>query len=653
MNLYKTLFLKTTLLFLCAGGYATARDQLSIESPDGMTRVSLNWPAGELIYRISHKEKTFLEDSPLGLKTSLGDFSQQLTYVSSATAKIEESYELDRAKVSHVDYVASELNAVFVNGNRDTLNVIFRVSDRDVAFSYRIASREGKSNIRIFEELSGFNLPDEATTYITPQALPMTGWMETKPSYEEEYTLNEAMGKPSAYGVGYTFPALFKWKDNGWLLISETGTDSRYPGCRLGEGTDTGLYHVTFPQEGENNGIGINYAAQALPARTPWRTVTLGESLKPIVESTVAFDLVEEAYKPAVGYRPGRAAWSWIVWQDDSINYEDQLKYIDLAAALDFEYVLIDNHWDLRIGRDRIRALVDYAGDRGVEVILWYNSNGYWNEAPQTPKHRMNNIVARQQEMAWLRDTGVKGIKVDFLGGDKQETIKLYEEILTDANNYGLAVNFHGCTLPRGWERMYPNYVSSEAVLASENLVFRQDAMDKHAMNATVLPFTRNTAGAMDFGPLFLNKKLSRDQKGGTVRSTTDAFELATAVLYFSPVQHFGLTPDNLDQPGHVLDFIRAVPTVWDETLYIGGTPEDYCALARKKGERWYIAVVNGEKKKKQVELELPMLAGKRVKLLYDRKDTSAGIKEVKIGKDGIFKVSMLPEGGAVLYGSR
>ncbi|MDN3595992.1 glycoside hydrolase family 97 protein [Zunongwangia endophytica] len=646
----KLLRIQLFLALVFLGNLLTAQIG-EIKSPDGQISLKLNENNGKISYDIYYADSSFLDDSPLGLKTSLGDFSSNLEYVSSEINSIEDSYELKKAKVSHVDYKANELVAKFVNENEDSLFVYFRVSNRDVAYSYQLKSKAGRSNIKILEEISGFHLPDGATSYITPQALPMTGWSETKPSYEEEYTLSEKLGKASEYGVGYTFPALFKLGEKGWILISETGVDSSYPGSRLSESTDDGLFSIKFPQKGENNSIGDTFAAMAMPAKTPWRTITLGETLKPIVESTVAFDLVEQKYEPSIDYQMGRATWSWIVWQDNSINYDDQIKYIDMASMLGFEYVLIDNWWDNNIGYERMEELVKYAQSKNVDVLLWYNSNGYWNEAPQTPQDKMNNIASRKKEMEWLQKIGVKGLKVDFFGGDKQTTMKLYEDILTDANEYGLGITFHGCTIPRGWEKMYPNYVTSEAVLASENLIFGQEALDKHALNATILPFTRNAIGAMDFAPVFLNQKMSRDQQNGTIRSTTDAFELATSILYFSPIQHFGLTPNNLEeQPDYVLDFIREVPTVWDETIYIGGEPEDYCALARRKGDKWYIAVVNAKKEKRKIELELPMLAGKELKHLFDEKNKTAGYKTSKIRKNGTLKIELQPEGGAVLY---
>lgn len=649
-NNFKNFFL---FVLVFANTLVFSQSGSSVKSPNGKLKVTLNLNEnGTPMYGVNLNGEIFLEDSPLGMKTSLGDFSENLEFVNNRERKISESYEMDRAKVSKVDYHANELVSTLINSNRDTLKIIFRISDRDVAFSYKVIGGQNQTKIRIHEENTAFNLPDYTTTYITPQARPMTGWENTKPSYEEEYTLNEKMDEPSEYGVGYTFPALFKLAENGWILISETGVHGQYVGARLGEGNAQGLYKLEFPQAGENNGIGETFPSMALPAQTPWRTITVGETLKPIVESTVAFDVVKPLYEASEDYQMGRATWSWIVWQDNSINYEDQVKFIDLAANLNFEYVLIDNWWDKNIGYDRMEELVKYACSKKVNVILWYNSNGYWNNAPQTPQDRMNRAYNRKKEMKWMQDIGVKGIKVDFFGGDKQTTMQLYEDILSDANDYGLGVTFHGCTLPRGWQRMFPNFVTSEAVLASENLVFRQEALDKHAQNATILPFTRNAVGAMDFAPVFLNDRLSRDQNEGTVRKTTDAFELATSVLYFSPVQHFGLTPDNLEEePGFVLEFLREVPTTWDETVFVAGVPGEYCVIARRKAEKWYVVAVNGQKEEKNLAVDLPMLTGKNLHMIYDKKDRSAGEKQVKMRNTQV-ELKLLPEGGALLIGS-
>lgn len=284
---------------------------------------------------------------------------------------------------------------------------------------------------------------------------------------------------------------------------------------------------------------------------------------------------------------------------DNNTTFPVQKQYIDFSARMGYETILVDALWDTQIGKDKIAELAQYGTEKGVGLYLWYNSNGYWNDAPQGPRGMMDNSIIRRKEMAWLKEIGIKGIKVDFFGGDKQVTMKLYEDILNDANDFGLMVIFHGCTLPRGWERMYPNYASSEAVLASENLHFGQASCDKEAMNASIHPFIRNTVGSMDFGGSALNKFYNSDNtpNKGSKRITSDVFALATAVLFQSGVQHFALAPNNLtDAPDWAVKFMKEVPTTWDEVRFLDGYPGKYVILARRKGTKWYIAGVNAQK---------------------------------------------------------
>jgi hypothetical protein len=400
----------------------------------------------------------------------------------------------------------------------------------------------------------------------------------------------------------------------------------------------------------ENNGNGTVGPAFALPGATPWRTITIGETLKPIVETTVPWDVVKPLYETTHDYKFGKGTWSWILWQDNSINYDDQVRYVDLAAAMNFQYVLIDNWWDKNIGHERMEKLIKYAQEKGVDVFLWYSSSGYWNDIEQGPVNRMDNPIIRKKEMKWLKSQGVKGIKVDFFGGDKQETMRLYEAILSDADDHGLMVIFHGCTLPRGWERMYPNHVGSEAVLASENLVFNQYSCDEEAFNACLHPFIRNTVAFMEYGGTFLNKRMNKGNNGGSTRRTTDAFQLATAVLFQNPIQNFALAPNNLtDAPPVALDFLKKVPVTWDETRYIDGYPGKYVVLARRHGNRWYITGINAGKQPLKLKLNLPMIAGKKVDFYSDDKQRSLQKAPALIKDNGIAEITLQPEGGFVL----
>ncbi len=468
----------------------------------------------------------------------------------------------------------------------------------------------------------------------------MHGFAGTSPSYETSYTLDDQLGK-NGWGQGYTFPCLFRERNDGWVLISETGVDSKYVASRL-LGESDGTYRIGFPQPGEMNGQGSTSASIALPGNTPWRTITLGNTLAPIVETTVPFDLVQPKYAASKDYAKeyGKGTWSWIMMMDNYTRYDEQKRYIDFAAAMGYQSVLIDALWDTQIGKEKIAELAEYGKSKGVAIYLWYNSNGSWNYAPQGPRGYMDNSIARKEEMKWMQKVGIRGIKVDFFGGDKQPMMQLYEDILSDANEYGLMVIFHGCTLPRGWERMYPNYAASEAVLASENLHFGQGACDNEALNACIHPFVRNTVGSMDFGGSALNKYYGRDNQHGSKRVTSDVYALATAVLFQSPVQHFALAPNNLeDAPAWAIDFMKKVPTTWDEVKFIDGYPGEYVIIARRSGEHWYIACVNASKKPLDKKISLPMLdANKEVTIYSDDAKQVGKVTRTKLNKNKIIR---------------
>ena len=642
---------KQAFLFLLALGASPLwAQEASVSGPDQQLRVNVSVENGAPLYSVTYKGKTILEPSPLGFVANIGDFSQGMTYVEQKKRTIEETYTLDRIKKSTVNYHANELTVTFQNADRQPMDVTFRVSNNDLAFRYELPRYGDTGSIVIRREATGFDFPSYTTTFLAPQSDPMVGWKRTKPSYEEEYAADAPLTQRSQFGHGFTFPCLFRIGDDGWALVSETGVDSRYCASRLSDATADGLFSIAFPMPEENNGNGTVAPGFALPGATPWRTITVGDNLKPIVETTVPWDVVTPRFSTEHTYKYGKGTWSWIVWQDASINYDDQVRYIDLAAAMDFQYVLIDNWWDTNIGYERMEQLVDYAHSKNIDVFLWYSSSGYWNDIVQGPTNRMDNPIVRKQEMKWLKKIGVKGIKVDFFGGDKQETMRLYEAILSDADDYGLMVIFHGCTIPRGWERMYPNYVGSEAVLASENLVFDQHFDDLEAFNACLHPFIRNTVGCMEFGGTFLNKRYNRTNDGGTTRRTTDVFQLATAVLFQNPIQNFAITPNNLtDAPRLALDFLKEVPTTWDETVFLDGYPGKYCVLARRHGDRWYIAGINAQKEPLKLKLALPMLReGDRVAFYSDTKNHEPQLEQKTIQKPDETSVTIQPEGGIV-----
>ena len=655
---------------LLLGALGAQAGNYTVKSPDGKLAVNVSCEGGRASYTVDYEGKRMLSPSALGLVANYGDFSQKLSMGALKGGEVRHlSYNMSRIKKSHIRKDAVEATIGFLNEKKDSMTLHLHVSNNDIAYKYEM-SRPKKDNpkaVIIYNEVSGFNFPEKTTTFLCPQITPMTGWERTKPSYEEEYTPDAQMNVKSQFGVGYTFPCLFKVGSDGWVLVSETGVSSAYPGSRLSDYEPGKGYTIAFPQKGENNGFGSEYAGIPLPGETPWRTITVGSSLAPIVETTIPYDVVEPLYEASQQYKPSRYTWSWLIWQDGSINYDDQVKMIDVAAAQEYEAVLVDALWDKQIGRKRIEELSKYAKSKKVSLMLWYNSNGFENDAPQTPRQIMNNAIARKKEMAWMKKIGVVGIKVDFFGGDKQETMKLYEDILSDANDYGLEVIFHGCTLPRGWERMYPNYVSSEAALASENVYFTDYHAKKEAFEMTMHPFSRNAVASFDWGGVMMNKYFSKDNKSRHQRFTSDIFEMATAITNQSSVNCICLYPNNLqDVPQWELDWLKNVPTDWEDTRFVAGYPTKYAVIARKAGNlngsgaalsagKWFVGGLNATDKPLALTLDLPMFAGKTVTYLTDQpkkkgeKFFTSVKKTLKVGKDGKAKVVIQPNGGIII----
>ena len=650
------------LAFMTANVWA---EDVKIASPDGKVNVTVTDQGGIPTYMITYDGRVMLKPSRLGLKASIGDFTAGITIKGQKQNRIDQNYEMTRIKTSQVHYVATEAVIAMQNAQGWPLTVTFRVSNHDVAFRYTLHRGQNDTPrcALVYSETSAFNFPQHTTTFICPQSKPMDGWERTKPSYEEEYKADAAMDLPSQYGQGYTFPCLFHVGNDGWVLVSETGTGSNYVGCHLSDYQKDLGYTIAFPNQDEMNGMGSPYAGIPLPGSTPWRTITMGTTLKPIVETTIPYDLVEPLYQPTHKYKPGRYTWSWLIWQDESCNYDDQVQFVDLAATMGYEYCLVDALWDQRIGREGIEKLSRYACSKGVRLMLWYNSNGMWNDAPQSPVGCMNTSWAREREMKWMEENRIAGIKVDFFGGDKQEMMKLYEDILVDANRHGLQVIFHGCTLPRGWERMYPNYVASEAMLASENVYFTEHHARQEGFELCTYPFTRNAVGSADWGGVLMNTHMSRDNKSRHPRYTSNVFEMASALIMQSSINAVVLCPNNLSelQPFE-LDFLRELPTTWDETRFLDGYPTRYVALARRHGNKWYVGALNGTQEPISMTLDLSMFANQTMTCLTDQplkkskkaQDNAQQLptpvqKQLKVPQDGKVQITIQPMGGIII----
>jgi alpha-glucosidase len=470
-----------------------------------------------------------------------------------------------------------------------------------------------------------------------------TWWEQTNPAYEEHYEKGIKVGTPSTLKAGWVYPALFQAGDT-WVAITEAAVGDAYCATRLQSESPGGKYRVGFPDKREvmtENGLLPQFR---LPYASPWRIIAIG-SLKTITESTLGTDLAlpEQIHAKAFA-KNGKASWSWINSKDDFITYEEQKKYIDFAAGMKWQYCLIDVNWDRKIGYEKIKELADYAATKNVGLLLWYNSAGDWNTVKYTPKNLLLTHDSRKAEFSRLKAMGIKGVKIDFFAGDGRSVMKYYGDILKDAADQQLMVNFHWATLPRGLHRTYPNLMTAEAVRGFEMVTFGQEDADKEAAHCATLPFTRNLFDPMDFTPVNLYK-IQTPVK----RKTTPAFELALSVLFQSGIQHFAESPEGMAHvPANVQQFLKDLPSTWDDIKFIEGFPGDYVVLARRAGNRWYIAGINAAVTARTIKLPLTLFGKKGAALITDAEKEDAFFSARQISnKDAT--ITIKPSGGFVM----
>ncbi|WP_134090240.1 glycoside hydrolase family 97 protein [Olivibacter sp. XZL3] len=632
------LFVSSLLHWAC-----TSSSNAVLKSPDGSLSLTYQLDdKGQLWYQLSRNDTIVLDSSQLGAVLSEADFSEKLKLTSDSLYEgISDDYVMLNAKRKQNHYRANGLVLKLQNEAGRRCDIIFQLANDGLAFRYFFADI-GRST-KVEKELTSYHLPAGSKAWLQPVAIAKSGWEQTNPSYEEHYEQDIPVGTPEKTGTGWVYPSLFK-SGNSWLLITEAALDSSYCATRLAAQSPGGIYRVAFPDSKEEITKDGVLPHSDKPFYSPWRVVTVG-GLSTLVESTLGTDVASPAKGEIPAFvKPGKAAWSWINSKDDFITYDEQKRYIDFAAQMKWQYCLIDVNWDDKIGYDKIAELARYADQKGVGLILWYNSAGDWNTVKYTPKGKLLTHSDRIREFDRLKQMGVKGIKVDFFGGDGQSVIKYYQDILDDAADYQLLVNFHGATLPRGWARTYPHLMTAEAVRGFEMVTFGQEDADKEATHAAMLPFTRNAFDPMDFTPMNLYKIQSHVQ-----RKTTSAFELATSVLFLSGIQHYAESPSGMAHIAEgVQDLLRTLPDSWDDIKFIEGYPGKYVVVARKSGESWYVAGINGEEQAKELKLRLSFVEGKQGELFADEQD-GTGISQQTITATNEVAVSMKASGGFLM----
>ncbi len=586
----------------CATDRAAAENTWSVTSPDGQIVLTLRLQAqpaqSSLAYEVRCAGEPVVDPSPLGIARRDQPFDAGLTFkTASPVAAHDSAYRLLHGKRREVrDHYNGQV-LEFENPAGARLELHLRAYDDGVAFRYRFPEQDHEVHT-VLEEETGFQLPKGSRVW----AMPFDEPNKYNPAYENFWQDAIAAGTPSPTHAGWTFPLLFHTPGNRWGLITEAALDGTYCGGRLASLAPGGLYKIRFPEPGEGNDTGTVEPSSTLPWATPWRLIVAGTSPGTIVETM----LVESLNPPSVvtdtsWIKPGRVSWSWLFDPDSPQDGSKLRKFVDLAADMDWEYTLVDANWDI-MRNGTIHDLIAHAASRNVGVMLWYNSGGAHNIVTERPRGMMDLRAVRRYEFERLAKWGVKGVKIDFFQSDKQDVIRLYHEILQDAADYRILVNFHGCTLPRGWSRTYPHLMTMEAVRGEENYQFEPRFPAYAPRHNATLPFTRNAVGPMDYTPVML-----RDNNNPLV--TTPGHEIALAVVFESSLLHFAGGPEEyLSLPEIPRRFLRSIPVVWDETCYLAGEPGQYVALARRSGTTWYVGGINGRAQPLPLDLDLVAL---------------------------------------------
>ena len=639
------------LMHSCSGD----KPPWKLSSPDNDLTAEVWLDAGVLMYRVTGRDGTdefeLVRPSPLGLERSDASFSGGLRWIeASKSAIVDQSYTLVHGKRSSCRDHARERTLTLENRAGNRLQLVLRAYKDGIAFRYRFPEEES-SEVRITGEITSFHLPAEGRAFMQPHD-EAGQWT---PAYETFYQRDLGIGTASPSPAGWSFPALFEIHGgHWWVLLTEAALDRHCFGARLDSNAPEGRYKIRMPDAAEGQGTGPVEPVSTLPWTLPWRVLLIGKSAGDIVESSLITHLNPPGTAENTDWiRPGRVSWSW--WSaQDSPRDPDQLKtFVDLAAEMGWEYSLVDANWNY-VDEAEIRDLAAYAAAKGVGLLFWYNSGGPHNIVTEAPRDRLSNRASRRREFQWLKALGAVGVKVDFFQSDKQTIISHYLDILEDAAEARLMVNFHGCTLPRGWSRTYPHLMSMEAVRGAECYIFDSSYPEKAPWHNTVLPFTRNAVGPMDYTPVTFSENVYP-------HLTRSGHELALAVVFESGWQHFAdrvKTYRDLDEP--VKAFLKWVPASWDDIRFLAGEPGRFVVLARRSGRSWAIGAINGGEEPVTINTDLPFLeqSGYSALEIYDGADprrlesrqytlTSPASLEREIPPRGGFVIRLQPGGAA------
>ncbi len=657
-----------------------------LSSPDGRGSIEIIntnlspslsfYPNSEsLYYKVYFDGITILEWSPLGIDYENINFYSDLELVSITEKLDHDKYTLAHGKKSSVDEIYKEYVLRFKNKSQKVIELLFRLQNNGIGFRYRIPAQDGISaKGKIIKEYSGFRFPKDSDIY--QQEYQEAS--KVSPAYEYYFTKGKTgdddSGKATIRSIfqpivgftglvifgsdGWAFPALIETPSKQFVLLTEAGLTPQYAGTHLDIDTKTGLYTIAFPSPKEGQGVGEVIPTASLPFQSTWKILGIGD-LKSITESTIVTDFSEHLDPIFNNQIPswiksGKSSWDWWSYLETG-DLERQKKYASSAGDFGWEYVLVDanwNKWNNGNPEPQIKELVEFAGQKNVSVILWYNSGGPTNAVTEEPRDRLFDKEIRRKEFAKLKEWGIKGIKIDFWQSDKQMMIQKYIDVLRDAAEFNLLINFHGATMPRGWERQYPNLMTVEAVKGAEWYRFPVFPGPSSKDNV-YYNYTRNVVGPMDYTPVVFETALDQQKIGY-------AHSLALTVIFESAIQHFADNADD-EKVGYkkifslfpfVGQFMRDVPASWDETKFIEGHPDSHIVLARRKGSKWYLAGISSSGKKIKLSIPLSFLGEEKYignSIFEEEKGNNLKSNQKEFTKDSLFEIEILPHGGFVL----
>lgn len=582
----KSPLLFNAFLFLCLICASPAL-AWEVNSPNGLIKAEITLNSGVPQYTIQHFQNgnwnTVIPTSALGIWRSDQDFSTGLTYVKNTQHTEDETYEMLTGKKRLLRNQYNELNLHF-SKNGTPFIISFRAYDEGIGFRYSFSMAPVQPQ-QVYQEKTTFSISGNGKMWVQE-------YSNYKPVYERRF---EEKSVGQNYSEGWCFPALLQ-SGNYYVLISETNVREDYCASHLGYWNGSG-YSVSLPATADGSGNNEPYPVINSAMDMPWRFVTIGTSPKEIVESNLVHHLADPpAFTNTFWIKSGVSSFSW--WADFYSTRDVQIMrdYIAFSDSLNLPYMLIDADWPY-MPSGSMENLISYADSLDVGIWVWYNSGGPHSNYDYLPRDKMVDSTVRNQEFQWLQTIGAKGVKIDFFESDKQNMMKFYLDILRDAARYELMVSFHGCTVPKGWQRTYPHLMTMEAVKGAEGLLFDDAFRVNSPLHNVNLIYTRNVIGSMDYTPGVIGYNR-------VPHYSTRAHELAMLVAFESGIHNLADSDSSYLTLSPQVRALIDTPTSWDETVFLDGSPNQYAILARRKGYDWYLAALNGTSDTRNITID-------------------------------------------------